>query len=113
MLKYIKTLGGIKLGAGGLIRAYGGTARLVLREAETEIYIPTASIRLQTPSSHSGSIYSISTKFDGITSGESYNAQGDLQVTITVEAQLIAQLEQEIQDATRGETKFLSDSEYD
>ena len=103
--------GGIKLGAGGLIRAYGGTARLVLREAETEIYVPTASIQLQTPSSHSGSVYNISTKFGGTTSGENYNAQGDLQVTITVEAQLISQLQQELQDATRGETEFLTDSD--
>ncbi len=35
--------GGILLGSGGLIRAYGGTAALCLREAEEEVLIETVS----------------------------------------------------------------------
>ena len=35
--------GGILLGSGGLIRAYGGTAALCLREAEKEALIETVS----------------------------------------------------------------------
>jgi uncharacterized YigZ family protein len=35
--------GGILLGSGGLIRAYGGTAALCLREAEKEVLVETVS----------------------------------------------------------------------
>lgn len=103
----VRYSGGIKLGAGGLIRAYGGTARLVLREAETVIMVPTASIRLSTSSSNAGSIYSCTAKYNGSVGGEIYNEKGDLEVTITCEANSIKSLEQEIQDATRGATTII------
>ena len=42
----VRYFGGIKLGAGGLIRAYGAAARQVLREASVEIIVPTTSIQV-------------------------------------------------------------------
>lgn len=39
--------GGVKLGAGGLVRAYGGAARECLRAAEHRTILPQRRLRLQ------------------------------------------------------------------
>ena len=41
--------GGIKLGAGGLVRAYGGAAASCLREAESVPIVPMSTIRMHCP----------------------------------------------------------------
>ena len=48
------TSGGIKLGAGCFIRAYGSAACLVQRSSLTQIYIPKSTIRLSTRTANSG-----------------------------------------------------------
>jgi len=42
----IRYFGGIKLGAGGLTRAYGNTAKQVIEAAEISAYVEMASIPL-------------------------------------------------------------------
>ncbi len=44
-LAIIRYFGGVKLGAGGLTRAYGGIARLTLEQAELAEYIEYAELR--------------------------------------------------------------------
>ena len=103
----VRYSGGIKLGAGGLIRAYGGTGRLVLRSANTEICIPQSTIRISTKAANSGSIYAAAAKYGGITGGESYNDRGELEVTITCDEENGDRLKDDIVDATRGGVIFL------
>lgn len=43
LLTIIRYFGGIKLGTGGLVKAYGDAAKLVLAEAEWEDYRPTVN----------------------------------------------------------------------
>lgn len=100
-------IGGVKLGAGGLTRAYGSAARLVLRSAPTEIHIPKSTIRISTRISNSGAIYASAAKYGGITSGESFNDRGELEVTITCDEVDGEKLKDEIVDATRGGVMFL------
>lgn len=102
----VRYSGGIKLGAGGLIRAYGGTARLVLRASTFETLIPTSSIQLRTPSSNAGQIYTTAAKFGGIVEGETYAANGDLEVTVVCESRLVEGLREGLRDATRGTVEF-------
>jgi len=105
----VRYSGGIKLGAGGLIRAYGGTARLVLRAAEKKILIPTSSLHLRTPSSNAGQIYTTASKFGGTVSGETYTTNGDLEVTVVCESSRFDGLREELRDATRGDVVFDGD----
>ena len=99
--------GGIKLGAGGLIRAYGSAARLVLRSSPTEIYIPKSTIRLSTRTANSGAVYAAAAKFGGVTSGETYNDRGELEVCVFCDEVDGERLKEEIVDATRGGVMFL------
>ena len=46
LIAVIRYFGGIKLGAGGLTRAYGNTAKQAIEAAEIGVYIEWASIRL-------------------------------------------------------------------
>ena len=105
----VRYSGGIKLGAGGLIRAYGGTARLVLREAERDILIPQSQINISVPSSHAGSIYTAASKHGGIVQGESYNEKGDLLATIICETENFDSMLEDLRDATRGAVIFEPD----
>jgi len=103
----VRYFGGVKLGAGGLIRAYGSAARLVLRSAPTEIHIPKSTIRISTRTANSGAIYASAAKYGGITGGESFNDRGELEVTITCDEVDGEKLKDEIVDATRGGVMFL------
>ena len=103
----VRYFGGIKLGAGGLIRAYGGGARQVLREAPKKILIPKSTFRVSVSSSFIGSIYDSVLKAGGVTSGEEYDVQGNLAVTITVETEHEDRLRETLTDATRGKLEFV------
>ena len=103
----VRYSGGIKLGAGGLIRAYGGTSRLVLREATTMICIPKCTIRLSTRTAHSGAVYAAAAKYGGVTSGETYNDRGELEVTVTCDEEFGERLKESLVDATRGGVMFI------
>jgi len=103
----VRYSGGIKLGAGGLIRAYGSAARGVLRSAPTVIHIPTVRLRLVINTQYSGSVYALAARFNGVTSGETYNDRGELEVVITCDEERGDSLREEIVDATRGSVVFL------
>ena len=103
----VRYFGGIKLGAGGLIRAYGSAARSVLRSAPTIIHIPTVRLRLVINTQYSGSVYALAARFDGVTSGETYNERGELEVAITCDEEKGDLLRDELVDVTRGSVIFL------
>lgn len=103
----VRYFGGIKLGAGGLIRAYGNAARSVLRSAPTVVHVPTVQLRLVINTQYSGSVYALASKFNGVTSGETYNDRGELAVVITCDVESGEFLREEIVDATRGSVVFL------
>ena len=102
----IRYSGGIKLGAGGLIRAYGGTARMALRAAEKKILIPKSSTRVSTVSSNAGQIYTTAMKYSAVVEGETYNELGDLEVSITCDTVQFQDLIDDLTDATRGNITF-------
>jgi uncharacterized YigZ family protein len=102
----VRYFGGIKLGAGGLIRAYGAGARQVLRIAEKKVLIPKSNIRVSVPSKFIGSVYDSISKVGGIASEETYDALGNLSITITIETKIVSSLHEILTDATRGEVQL-------
>ena len=105
----VRYFGGIKLGAGGLIRAYGAGARSVLREAPKQILIPKSTIRVTVPSSYVGGVYDAVAKASGSTEDEEYDVEGNLSVSITCETSRIDALRVNLVDATRGDARFDDD----
>jgi len=102
----VRYSGGVKLGAGGLIRAYGGTTRLVLREADTMVLIPKSILRITTPSANTGQLYATVSKFGGSTSDESYAPNGEFKITVVLESNDFKAMIHELSDATRGAFTF-------
>lgn len=102
----VRYFGGIKLGAGGLIRAYGGAARQVLREAPLIETQPKSTFHLTVDSIHVGSIYEALSKAGAIPSGEEYGADGSFAVTVTCEIAVLDQLQASLKDATKGAVEF-------
>lgn len=102
----VRYFGGIKLGAGGLIRSYGAAARQVLREAPVQVLIPMSSVRAKVDSSHVGSLYELVGKYSASTSEEDYLMDGSVEVTITCEAQYLDDFCTNLKDATRGQAIF-------
>jgi uncharacterized YigZ family protein len=102
----VRYFGGIKLGAGGLIRTYGACARQVLREAPKTILIPKSTVNLMTPSSNAGQIYSAANKIGATVEAENYDAKGNLSVTIVCESEKLDDFMVDITDSTRGDVTF-------
>ena len=117
MCVVVRYFGGIKLGAGGLIRSYGAAARQTLREAPVQVLVPVKRLRVRVDSaSHVGVLYETIGKVSGTTtaSGEVYGDDGSLTMDIVCQAALEGQFRESLQDATRGSAVFLSnDDEYD
>ncbi|KAG7342460.1 UPF0029 domain containing protein [Nitzschia inconspicua] len=105
----VRYFGGIKLGAGGLIRAYGGAARQLLRESPQDIVIPTTTFVVKGISAkYVGSVYDCVSKFGGSTADETYDDDtGDLTVSITCEWSCKEQIQDSLNDATRGSVEIL------
>ena len=102
----VRYFGGIKLGAGGLIRAYGGAARQVLREAPLIETQPKSTFHLTVESLHVGAIYEALSKAGATPSGEEYSADGGFSLTVTCEMVALDELQSALTDATKGAVEF-------
>lgn len=61
----VRYFGGIKLGVGGLIRAYGGTARDCIQNAKTVILIKSFVLKVIMPHNHIGAFVNLVSRFKG------------------------------------------------
>ncbi len=97
--------GGIKLGTGGLVRAYGGTAASCLREAEKLELKPRTEFLLCVPYEETGVVFNILNKSEAEKLGESHTEKG-LELKLLVDTDIYSDFEKQITNATRGKAEM-------
>jgi uncharacterized YigZ family protein len=96
--------GGIKLGAGGLVRAYGGTAAECLRLAPRVELLPRVTLRVEAPFEVLGALHPLLEQHGAERGAEAYSADG-LSLELRVREDRAESLERALRDATRGRAK--------
>ncbi|MFH2005786.1 MAG: YigZ family protein [bacterium] len=94
--------GGIKLGAGGLVRAYGGTAAECLRTAPQQELRPRTTLCVQLPFDAVGALYPLLEKHSVEKRSEEHGADGTTFLLRLDEADA-PDFRQALADATRGQ----------
>ena len=93
--------GGIKLGAGGLARAYGGTAAECLRLAERVPIIPMATLALSCDFADLALLKARLHELDVIIDSETFNAEG-ADLVLRLPETRVDEAQTRITDITRG-----------
>jgi len=93
--------GGINLGTGGLVRAYGGAAAECLRLAERSPLLIWLEARLQCDFSLTGSVHLLLQQYQAEKLGEDFNENG-WQLHFRIPSQSLEALTTKINDLSRG-----------
>ena len=106
MVVVARWFGGIKLGAGGLVRAYGGAASECLRGAMRTPLIELARIAIACGFEHVGSAHQLIAQFGASKVAESFSDEGP-QFDIELPRERVQALQIALRDATRGLARLL------
>ena len=98
--------GGIKLGAGGLVRAYGGTAAECLRQAERIAVVETVRATLRCGFAHASTAHALLAAHGAHKLEERYDAEG-LELVLELPEANFAALAATLRDATRGQGELI------
>jgi uncharacterized YigZ family protein len=101
MVVVTRWFGGIKLGAGGLVRAYGGSAAECLRRASRRTLVTLVEAELCCGFEHAGAVHGVLAAHAAHKLGEGYGADG-LQLRLSLPATQFEPLAVAVRDATRG-----------
>jgi len=97
--------GGVKLGVGGLVRAYGGTAAECLRRAVKVELHPAAEVEIRIPFADEDRVYQFLEEKGASIVRKTYEADGP-RIQFQVEARLVEILRSQILDLTRGQAHW-------
>lgn len=106
MVVVIRYFGGIKLGAGGLARAYGGCAAKCLQKAQLERIVHQAEIRLRVAFDHIGALYTLINQFGAERKTEVYTETG-LEIGLKIDRTICQALVAALTDASAGRIELL------
>ncbi|WP_264777450.1 IMPACT family protein [Deinococcus aetherius] len=101
MVVVVRYFGGVKLGTGGLVRTYGGTAAECLRTAPRETVRPRVTLTASVPFEHLSALYHLLGTFDVERGEEAYTASG-VNLTVGVYPEDAGAFAAALRDATRG-----------
>jgi uncharacterized YigZ family protein len=96
--------GGIKLGAGGLVRAYGGAAAEALRNAARRPILVTTRIDVHVGFAHAQVLHAALSAVGATKEAERFDADG-VTITATLAADAVDGFEARLLDATRGHSQ--------
>ena len=106
----VRYFGGIKLGVGGLVRAYGNTVAECLRTAEKMEIIERRPLIFSVGFGDTYAVYGLITQKKLIKTSEEFTADGVV-FTLTVEATAIDEIRQRLNDLTRARIHWLTETE--
>ncbi|GMA15735.1 hypothetical protein GCM10025871_20660 [Deinococcus metallilatus] len=101
MVVVVRYYGGVKLGTGGLVRAYGGAAAECLRTAPRLEVRPRLTLSVSVPFGHLSALYHLLGTFDAVRGEEAYTASG-VTLSVQVSPEDADAFAQALRDATRG-----------
>jgi uncharacterized YigZ family protein len=101
--------GGIKLGAGGLVRAYGGAAAEALRTAPRRPLITLVNVDVRVGFAHSAVLHAALAAAQAQKLEEHFEAEG-LRVRICLPQAHLEALETRLRDATRGHAQVFPEA---
>lgn len=105
MVVVTRYYGGIKLGVGGLIRAYGGCAAKCLQNAGRVEQKPKAKLQIRLPFSDSAQVYRILEQFSAAKLHEQFQEDG-ISLHIEVAADAVDPMKRLLIDSSRGRIKI-------
>ncbi len=97
----VRYYGGINLGAGGLVRAYGGTASETLRAGNRLEVHPRVALLLSVPFEQMNALYRLLEGYDVLGREEQFTADG-LELRADFLETDVVQVSTAVRDATRG-----------
>ncbi len=101
----IRHYGGIKLGTGGLARAYGGVIARALNQAPFEIHVPQQQLEIHLPFAFEQIMYQLLKSIGGTSQSTAYSAQG-LKAVIELPATASNTFADQLNNATKGAAKI-------
>lgn len=110
MVVVTRYFGGIKLGAGGLTRAYGGVATACLKDAPRKEVRPAAVVAFEAGFDLAAHVYTALKKHDAEKLGEEYTERG-LRITARLARADVPSLKKTLLDLSRGTIRFQLDGE--
>jgi uncharacterized YigZ family protein len=102
MVVVTRYYGGIKLGVGGLVRAYGGSASRCIDQASIIEVLPKVSCVIEADFRWTGQLYAALDSCDATRLGEEY-PPGRVQIRAEMLEADLPGLREQLRDATRGE----------
>eukprot|EP00250_Pteridium_aquilinum_P035336 c9165_g1_i2 orf=301-1020(-) len=108
MVVVTRFYGGIKLGTGGLVRAYGGVALDCLKEAKTVVLKPKVEMEVRLPFHFLGAIYPLMHVYQVEKLQEEYDLAGNggTQMTLAVEIDMVSDFEGAVRNACSGQVEI-------
>ena len=97
--------GGIKLGAGGLVRAYGGVAAECLRTASRRPLVAMRELELQAGFEDLGAVHAALAAHQGLKGEEGFTSNG-LRLRVSLPANRVDALMAQLRDATRDRVRI-------
>jgi len=105
MVVVTRYFGGIKLGVGGLIRAYSGSAARCIDRAGIDEIQPLVRCCIDAGFDHTGQLYAVLEACGARKIDEQFNRDG-IRVEVEIERSVYGRLETALRDATRGEARI-------
>ncbi len=105
MIVVTRHFGGIKLGVGGLVRAYGGTAAKCLDRARIVEIVPSVTCRLEADFALAGAVHQLLDRFNVQKKTEDYVGAG-LSLQIRLPSNRLADFEEALAEASRGQASL-------